>query len=90
MTIDEPAWTDDDWDPTIYRYTQIADWVEERIRNGVWPARTVLSEMALQAYFGVGRGTIRRAMEILRERKMISTLPGKGSAVIWANGDLLD
>lgn len=90
MLIDEPAWTADDWDLTIYRYNQIADWVEERIKNGRWPARTVLSEMALQTYFGVGRGTIRRSMEILRERRLISTLPGKGSVVIWTNGDVLD
>lgn len=90
MLIDEPDWTDDDWDLTIYRYDQIANWVEERIRDGRYPARTLLSEMGLQTYFGVGRGTIRRAMEILRERKMISTLAGKGSVVIWTNGDVLD
>lgn len=85
---DQP-WNEDQWNPEIYRYDQIAEWAEERIKAGVWPARTVISEIQLQGYFGVGRGTIRQAMRLLRERGLIKTLPGKGS-VVTSRGDVLD
>jgi len=76
----------------MYRYQQIAEWAEERIRDGRWPAKTVVSEVKLQNYFGVGRVTIRAAMRILRDKGLIMTLPGKGSVVleIRSNGDILD
>lgn len=76
----------------MYRYQQIAEWAEERIRDGRWPAKTVVSEVKLQNYFGVGRVTIRAAMRILRDKGLIMTLPGKGSVVLETrpNGDILD
>ncbi|MEO3799384.1 winged helix-turn-helix domain-containing protein [Nonomuraea sp. B1E8] len=81
MTPDTP-WTSDDWNPEFYRYEQIADWIEERVETGVYPPRTVLSEVQLQNYFSVGRATIRKAFEIVRERGLIITKPGRGSVVI--------
>lgn len=89
MILPEEPWNVDDWNPEIYRYDQIAQWVEQRVKAGVWPARTTISEIQLQAYFGVGRGTIRQAMSLLRERGLIKTLPGKGS-VVTSQGDVLD
>ena len=81
MMVPDEAWNVDDWNPEFYRYEQIADWIAERIQDGVYPPRTVLSEIQLQMYFGVGRGTIRKAFTILRERGLIITKPGKGSVV---------
>jgi len=90
MLTNEPPWDDEDWDPTVYRYQQIAAWCEARIKDGRWPAKTVLSEVELQHYFRVGRNTIRQAFALLRERRLIVTLPAKGSVVIPTNGDVLD
>lgn len=90
MTENEPAWNPNDWNPTYFRYEQIADWVAERIHDGRLPARTVLSEVALQTYFGVGRETIRRAFAVLRERGLIVTKRGRGSVVLdRPHGDVL-
>ncbi|GAA2204009.1 hypothetical protein GCM10009850_001320 [Nonomuraea monospora] len=82
MKLPDAPWTDDDWNPELYRYEQIADWIGERIDCGDYPPRTVLSEIRLQGYFGTGRATIRKAFEILRERGLIITKPGRGSVVL--------
>ncbi|MEU8248244.1 winged helix-turn-helix domain-containing protein [Nonomuraea sp. NPDC048916] len=87
MLPDKP-WTADDWNPEFYRYEQIADWITERIQASAYPPRTVLSEVQLQGYFGVGRDTIRKAFAILRDRGLIITKPGRGSVV--RRGDLAD
>ncbi|MEU4511969.1 GntR family transcriptional regulator [Nonomuraea wenchangensis] len=58
-----------------------------RIRAGEYPPRTVLSEVRLQSYFGVGRETIRKAFVILRDRGLIITKPGRGSVVLRRDGD---
>ncbi|TDC10483.1 GntR family transcriptional regulator [Nonomuraea longispora] len=76
------SWNADDWNPEFYRYEQIADWIGERIETGVYRPRTVLSEIQLQNYFGVGRATIRKAFAILRDRGLIITKPGRGSVVL--------
>jgi GntR family transcriptional regulator len=81
MLPDTP-WTGEDWNPEFYRYEQIADWIEERIQSGAYAPRTVLSEVQLQSYFGVGRETIRKAFAMLRERGLIITKPGRGSVVV--------
>ncbi|MDA0640665.1 MULTISPECIES: winged helix-turn-helix domain-containing protein [Nonomuraea] len=85
MLPDTP-WTEDDWNPEFYRYEQIADWIQQRIEAGEYPPRTVLSEIQLQGYFGTGRTTIRKAFEILRERGLIITKPGRGSVVMRRAG----
>jgi GntR family transcriptional regulator len=82
VTLPDSPWTDDEWNPELYRYEQIADWIGERIEADVYRPRTVLSEVGLQNYFGVGRSTIRKAFAILRERKLIITKPGRGSVVV--------
>ncbi|MFK4042403.1 winged helix-turn-helix domain-containing protein [Nonomuraea wenchangensis] len=86
MLPDTP-WTAHDWNPELYRYEQIAEWIGERIRAGEYPPRTVLSEVRLQGYFGVGRETIRKAFVILRDRGLIITKPGRGSVVLRRDGD---
>jgi GntR family transcriptional regulator len=70
------------WDPRLYRYEQIALIVEQRIDDGTYPVLSVISEVQLMNEFGVGRGTIRRAFQLLRDRGRIMTKPGRGSVVL--------
>ncbi|WP_245642458.1 GntR family transcriptional regulator [Nonomuraea candida] len=71
-----------EWDATLYKYEQIAQILSERIRTGVYPPQTVLSEVALEQEFGVARPTVRLAMKLLREQGLIVTRRGKGSIVV--------
>ncbi|GGP06793.1 GntR family transcriptional regulator [Nonomuraea glycinis] len=73
---------DIEWDATLYKYEQIAQILTERIRSGVYPPQTVLSEVTLEQEFGVARPTVRLAMKIIREQGLIVTRRGKGSIVV--------
>jgi GntR family transcriptional regulator len=73
---------DIEWDATLYKYEQIAQILSERIKSGIYPPQTVLSEVAFEQEFGVARRTVRLAMEILREQGLIVTRRGKGSIVV--------
>lgn len=77
-----------EWDETSYRYVQLAAIIRERIRAGVYPPQTKLSEVAFEQEFGVSRPTVRQAMAILREEGLIVTLKGKGS-IVTGRGDVL-
>lgn len=71
-----------DWDPTEYRYVQIADHIEQQIRNGVLAAGAALpSNPDLAEEYGVARMTVRRAIEILVERDLVAVLRGRGTIV---------
>nr|SBO91986.1 hypothetical protein BN4615_P1500 [Nonomuraea gerenzanensis] len=87
MMLPDKPWSADDWNPEFYRYEQIADWIGARIEAGEYRPRTVLAEIQLQTYFGVGRATIRKAFAILRERGLIITKPGRGSVVLQREDD---
>lgn len=76
-----------EWDATLYKYEQIAQILSERIRSGVYPPQTVLSEVALEQEFGVARPTVRLAMKIIREQGLIITKRGKGSVVVHRGGN---
>ncbi|MEU4226033.1 GntR family transcriptional regulator [Nonomuraea sp. NPDC026600] len=75
------------WDATLYKYEQIAQILSERIRSGIYPPQTVLSEVAFEQEFGVARRTVRLAMEIIREQGLIVTRRGKGSIVVRRDGN---
>jgi GntR family transcriptional regulator len=75
-----------EWDPRLYKWEQIANVVAERIANGTYPSLAVISEVQLQEEFDVARVTVRKAMEQLRGRGLITTKPGKGSIVSPPNG----
>ncbi|WP_433224305.1 GntR family transcriptional regulator [Dactylosporangium sp. CS-047395] len=63
-------------------YVQIADIIQQRIEAGeLQPNRPIPSELALQQEFGVARGTARRAVELLRERGLVFTVPQRGTFV---------
>ncbi|MFD5105709.1 GntR family transcriptional regulator [Streptomyces cinereoruber] len=70
-----------DFDPTRPKWQQIADVIRERIASGELPPRALVSEVRLEAEFGVARTTVRKATAALREEGLITTTPGMGSFV---------
>jgi GntR family transcriptional regulator len=63
-----------------YAYLQVADDVQRRIDNGEITEK-LPAERALAEEYGVAYTTVRRAMEILRERGVIITRQGRGTFV---------
>lgn len=82
---------DIEWDPELYKWEHVANVLRERIRTGVYPPGTLLSEVQLMTEFDVARGTIRQAMRVLKDESLIITKRGKGSIVRGrvAGGDVL-
>ncbi|MFJ4692857.1 GntR family transcriptional regulator [Streptomyces sp. NPDC088766] len=70
-----------DYDPTRPKWEQIADVLRERIATGELAPRALVSEVQLEAEFGVARGTVRKATAALREEGLLVTTPGMGSFV---------
>lgn len=70
-----------DFDPTRPKWQQIADEIRNRIAAGTLPPRALVSEVQLEAEFGVARTTVRKATAALREEGLIVTTPGMGSFV---------
>ena len=63
-----------------YAYMQVADDVERRINDGEITAK-LPAERELAEDYGVTYTTVRRAMEVLRERGLIITRHGRGTFV---------
>jgi GntR family transcriptional regulator len=70
-----------DFDPTRPKWEQIAAVIRERIQTGDYPPRQLISEVQLEAEFGVARGTVRKAIAALRDEGIIVTTIGMGSFV---------
>lgn len=67
-------------------YRQIADVLEQQIRNGDPPAnRPIASEKTITQTYGVARNTARRAVEELRDRGLVQTIPQRGTFVLPAD-----
>lgn len=65
--------------PPRYRYEQIADELEERIRAGEFPPGAKLpSRRELTEYYEATPPVIDRAMQNLRVKGLTETLPGVG------------
>lgn len=65
-----------------YHYEQLAKILEGKIRSGEFPAGSRLpGELILSQEYGVGSNTVRRALDILRERELIVTVRARGSFV---------
>lgn len=63
-------------------YVRVADDIAARIASGELAAGARLrSERDLAEYYEVAYGTVRRAMAVLRERGLISTVQGRGTFV---------
>jgi GntR family transcriptional regulator len=83
---DVPQWDPDAGGPA-YVYMRVADHIAARIAAGDLPTDARLpGERELAAEYGVAIGTARRAVEELRERGLVVTLPGKGTYVIGTPG----
>lgn len=66
-----------------YVYMRVADQVEQEIRSGRLPRGARLpNERDLGAQYGVAPGTARRAVQELRNRGLVVTLPNKGTFVV--------
>ncbi|MFD4196610.1 winged helix-turn-helix domain-containing protein [Amycolatopsis thermoflava] len=65
-----------------YIWAQVADHVQKRIEDGdLAPGTRLPNERDMALEYGVATGTIRRAIQELRERALVITLPGKGTFV---------
>lgn len=63
-------------------YLTIADEIVRLIDGGDWAAGApVPSEAALRERFGVARGTIRAALQVVEDRGLIDVRPGRGRFV---------
>ncbi len=73
--------TVDHLDPTPL-YEQLAALLRRMIKSGeLQPRDPVPSESRLQQEHGVSRGTVRRALDILREEELVVTIAGRGTFV---------
>ncbi|MFF0704970.1 GntR family transcriptional regulator [Streptomyces tendae] len=65
-----------------YHYEQLAGILEGRIRAGTYAAGSRLpGEMLLAQEFEVGSNTVRKALEILRNRGLVVTMRARGTFV---------
>lgn len=63
-------------------YMRVADDIAARITSGeLAPGARLRSERDLAEYYEVAYGTVRRAMEVLRDRGLIETIHGRGTFV---------
>jgi GntR family transcriptional regulator len=64
----------------VLAYVQVADLLAARIEAGELTGR-MPAERDLAADYGVAYGTVRRAMEVLRERGLVESVHGRGTFV---------
>ena len=63
-------------------YLQVADIIAARIEAGELEVdKPIPSEESMRQAYGVARGTVRRAVEELRERGLVYTVPQRGTYV---------
>jgi GntR family transcriptional regulator len=66
----------------VYVWKQVADHIAARIASGeLAPGARLEGERELAEALGVAVGTVRRAVEDLRERGLVVTLPAKGTYI---------
>ena len=72
-----------DWDAAEFIYVQVADDIAARVDRGEFVRGSRLpSEAELAVEYGVAKMTVRRALDVLRQRGIIKTLHGRGSVVV--------
>lgn len=63
-------------------YMRVAEDIAARIASGeLKPGARLRAERELAEHYEVAYGTVRRAMEVLRERGLIETVHGRGTFV---------
>ncbi|ROO50872.1 regulatory GntR family protein [Micromonospora sp. Llam0] len=71
----------DPWSPRSFA-EQVADALKVRIDSGDWlPGRKLPGEVTLAQTYGVARGTVRAALDVLREEGRVVTFAGRGTFV---------
>jgi GntR family transcriptional regulator len=66
-------------------YYQLAGFLKEQIQNGEIARGVPLpSENALMELYGLSRGTVRQALQMLTQEKLIERFPGRGSFIAEA------
>ncbi|MBF8187300.1 winged helix-turn-helix transcriptional regulator [Nonomuraea sp. K274] len=73
-------------------YVRVAEHLAARIESGdLRPGQKLPPERELATEYGVAYHTIRKAMQILRDRHMIASVHGRGTFVLprdeWNAGD---
>src|SRR5438034_11640210 len=64
----------------VPRYYQVYTVLQQRIREGEWPADAPMpTEQEFAASFGVSRVTIRKALNMLQEEKLVDRQQGRGT-----------
>ncbi|MCA1794971.1 MAG: GntR family transcriptional regulator [Desulfobacteraceae bacterium] len=70
-------------DSPIPLYHQLAEIVTDRIKSGAYrPGENIPSEIAMAKQYGIGRPTVRQAMDVLVQKKLIQRRRGAGSFVM--------
>lgn len=70
-------------DSPQYVYEQLAAIIERKIRSGEYPPGTRLpGELTMTHDYKVGPGTVRRALDILRDGGLVVTVRARGSFVV--------
>jgi GntR family transcriptional regulator len=68
-------------------YMRVAEDIAARIASGeLKPGARLRAERDLAEHYEVSYGTLRRAMEVLRERGLITTVHGRGTFVSAPDG----
>lgn len=68
--------------PLRLMYVQVAEHIAARIRAGEFqPGHRLPPEREMAGEYGVAYNTMRKSMEILRERGLIVTMHGRGTFV---------
>lgn len=71
-----------DYDVAVPVWRQLAAILRRRIRSGqIAPGHVIPSEQQLYQEFGTARGTIRKAVALLRDEGLVVTVAGRGTYV---------
>src|SRR5262245_59300553 len=74
----------DEFDPSSPRplYLQLADHLRREIETGVLkPGERLPPEVETAEKYGLARGTVRQALELLVNQRLIQRTPGKGTFI---------
>jgi GntR family transcriptional regulator len=67
---------------SVPAYAQLASILREQIDHGhIPPGGPIPSETTLQQEYGVSRGTVRKAIELIRDHGLVVTVQGRGTFV---------
>lgn len=73
----------DPLDPSAPTYRQLASILRARIARGDWaPGRPMASEARLVTEYGLARSTVRRAIRVLVDDRVVYVVPQRGTYVV--------